>query len=147
MPEKPDRREREEEWTCGRGLAEHAAVPAKIAEYLKCLAENLGAHLPTIDDSDANGRKERDAYAHLFSEYSELARRLAVTAEEMRGYRDLPAARHDEEALSDPSILQVFDGMVRAEVDLANSLRASADRDQELLREARAAQGRKSGNR
>jgi hypothetical protein len=30
-----------EQPTCGQGLAQHAAVPAKIADFLESLAENL----------------------------------------------------------------------------------------------------------
>lgn len=51
------------------GLAAHARVSAKIAEYLKGLAENLEAHVPTIDTSDPSGRAEREAYVRLANEY------------------------------------------------------------------------------
>ena len=125
----------EEQWSCGKGLAEHAVVPAGIASYLKSLAENLEAHLPTIDVKDVNGRRERDAYQHLVSEYSEMADRLAIAAEQMGRYRDLPLAQHHEEALSDPKILEAFGRLVAVEADLANLLRISADRDQSLFRE------------
>ena len=47
----------EEQQTCGKGLAEHSAVPAKFAEFLDALADNLEAHLPTIDTTAEEGRK------------------------------------------------------------------------------------------
>lgn len=45
-----------EEWTCGKGLAHHSAVPAKIADYLAALTETLRTHLGTIDTSTAAGQ-------------------------------------------------------------------------------------------
>jgi len=122
-----------EQPTCGKGLAEHAAVPAKMAGFLASLAENLEAHVPTIDTGDAHGRREREAYVHLASEYAAVAARLAVTAERMRGCRDLPPAHHHEEALTEPGILTAFERFVALELELADLLRASAERDQRAL--------------
>lgn len=123
----------EEQWTCGKGLAEHAAIPAKMADFLESLAENLQAHIPAIDTSDRNGSKERDAYVHLHSEYTAIATHLAATAERMRGCRDLPAAGHHEAVLSGPIIREIFAKFVSIESELADLLRTSADRDQNLL--------------
>ncbi|MGH7480913.1 MAG: hypothetical protein ACRELV_02060 [Longimicrobiales bacterium] len=125
----------EEQWTCGNGLAQHSVIPAKMAELLRSLAENLEAHVPTIDATDDNGRQERDAYVQLHSDYASIAGRLAATADLMRRYRDLPAAGHDEEALSDPKLLEAFETFVSLENELADLLRTSADRDQSLLRQ------------
>lgn len=124
-----------EEWTCGRGLAHHSAVPAKMAEYLAALAETLRTHLRTIDTSEATGQAEWGAYRELADEYADLADRLTTTAARMRGYRDLPAAPHHEKELSDPVLTEVFAKFVEIETELAALLQASADQDQEMLRD------------
>jgi hypothetical protein len=62
----------DDQWTCGKGLAAHARVPAGIAEFLKSLAENLQAHMPTIDTSDPNGEAEWAAYGRLSKEHDAL---------------------------------------------------------------------------
>jgi len=131
----------DEQWTCGKGLAEHAKVPAKIADLLAALAENLRAHLPTIDTSARAGRTERDAYAHLSREYEAVAAHLAGTAERMRSYRDLPAAPHHEEALADHGPMAAFERFVTLEHELAELLAASAEHDRQLLRGNRPAEG------
>ena len=123
--------------TCGQGLAQHAAVPARIADFLASLAENLNAHVPTIDISDASGRAESDAYVYLTTEYRMIAARLDAIAKQMSTYRDLAAAEHDPQALSDPMILELFDSFVTIENELAELLRESADRDTEALRSFR----------
>lgn len=123
------------EWTCGSGLAEHAAIPAKIAEFLRALGENLDAHIPTIDTGDANGRQEHEAYVDLSTQYATIAARLSDTAERMRGYRDLPAARHHEEALADPRLIEAFETLVALESELAAIVGESAENDARLLRQ------------
>jgi len=124
-----------EEWTCGRGLAHHSAVPAKMAEYLAALAETLRTHLRTIDTSDATGQAEWGAYRELAEGYADLADRLGTTAARMRGYRDLPAAPHLEEELADPALMEVFAEFVEVETELAAFLMKSADQDQATLRD------------
>jgi hypothetical protein len=126
----------DEQWTCGKGLAAHARVPAKIADFLKSLADNLAAHLPTIDTSDPNGQTERAAYVWLSKEYDALAAQLARTAKQMHDYRDLPAARHHEEELADPRLVNVFERFVALETELADLLATSAEQDRQLLHES-----------
>lgn len=124
-----------EEWTCGRGLAHHSAVPAKMADYLAALAETLRTHLRTIDTSEATGAAEWSAYSELAEGYADLAGRLGSTAARMRGYRDLPAAPHHEEELADPVLMDVFARFVKIETELAAFLQESADQDQATLRD------------
>ena len=125
----------EERWTCGKGLAAHARIPAKIAELLKSLAENLKAHVPTIDTSDPNGQTELNAYVRLSKEYDALAAQLARTAQQMHDYRDLPTARHHEEELADPRLVEAFQRFVALETELADLLATSAEQDR-LLQES-----------
>ena len=124
-------------WTCGKGLAAHARVPAKMAEFLETLAENLQAHVPTIDTSDPNGEAERAAYVRLSKEYDALATQLARTAQEMHDYRNLPAARHHEQRLEDPRLLDVFERFVALETELADLLATSAEQDKQVLRQSK----------
>lgn len=84
-----------DEQTCGRGLAEHSLIPAKIAGLLGALAENLELHMPALDLSDANTAQEHHAYSELSRAYREIAARLEHTAGRMANYRDLPMGRHD----------------------------------------------------
>lgn len=123
-----------EEWTCGRGLAHHSAVPAKMADYLAALTDTLRTHLRTIDTSDARGRGEWGAYRELADAYADLADRLGTTAARMRGYRDLPAAPHHEQELADPVMMEVFAKFVEVETELAALLQKPADQDQAMLR-------------
>jgi hypothetical protein len=51
----------EEQPTCGKGLAENSAVPAKVAELIAALAGSLEVHMKALDLEDASSRKEFDA--------------------------------------------------------------------------------------
>ncbi len=126
----------DEQWTCGKGLAAHARIPAKIAEFLKSLAENIEAHVPTIDTSDRNGETEWAAYVRLSKEYDALAAQLARTAKQMHDYRDLPAARHHEGELADPRLVEAFKRFVALEAELADLLATSAEQNRQLLQES-----------
>jgi hypothetical protein len=138
MPEVRQASGADEQSTCGRGLAEHATIAAKMAEFLKSLAANLHAHVPTIDTSDPNGQAEREAYVHLSTAYEAVADQLARTAKRMRAYRDLPAAPHHEEALADARLMEAFRRFVALETELADLLAASAEQGAQLLRQSRA---------
>lgn len=125
-----------EEWTCGKGLAHHAAVPAKMAEYLEALTETLQTHLRTINTTTASGQDEWSAYRELADAFADLADGLGTTATRMRGYRDLPPAPHHQDELAKPVLMDVFTRFVRIETELAALLRESADQDQAMLRNA-----------
>lgn len=123
----------DEQWTCGKGLAAHAGIPAKIAEFLRSLAENLEAHVPTIDTRDSNGQSERRAYVGLSKQYDAVAAQLATIAKQMHDYRDLPAARHHDDELADSRLLEVFQRFVALETELADLLATSAEQDRQHL--------------
>ena len=129
----------DEQWTCGKGLAAHAPIPSKIADFLKSLAANLRGHVPTIDTNDPNGQAERDAYVHLSTEYEAVSDHLARTAKRMGAFRDLPPARHHEEALADPHLIQAFERFVAVEKKLAELLAAAAEQDGQMLQQAQTA--------
>jgi hypothetical protein len=119
--------------TCGKGLAEHSALPAKLAELEDALAENLERHQKTLDLSDENSKRELDAYVRLVRQHRTIASQLRATAQEMAGYRDLPMGRHDEQALADPYIIRAFAKFVKAEQELLDQLQRAVERDQQML--------------
>lgn len=128
--------------TCGQGLAEHSVLPRKVGELIAALAENLEAHIPTLDVTDENARAERSAYDKLAERYRTIAAQLQVVADEMASYRDLPMAKHDQRALSSPEVLEAFEGFVTAEQELLALLRSGVAHDQDLLVRIREGDGR-----
>jgi hypothetical protein len=128
--------------TCGKGLAEHSALPAKLAELENELAENLELHQKTLDLSDENARKELDAYVKLARKHRSIAAQLRETARQMSGYRDLPMGRHDDRALADPKLVEAFERFVQVEGELLTHLQGALERDRQMLAAAR---GRQSG--
>jgi len=115
--------------TCGQGLAERAVVPAKLGEVIGALAENLEAHLRSLDPAD----EEHRAYVSLAEQARTITAQLRAMAAEMAGYRELPMARHDEEALSSPRAVRAFEGFVLAEQELLALVEEAVGRDREML--------------
>jgi hypothetical protein len=120
--------------TCGQGLAAHAPLPAMLGELTAAVGKILELHIPALDLDDPNGRQEAEAYRVLVEAHRETADQLQKTAEAMRGYRDLPMARHDMEALASPASLDAFRRFVGIEQDLLALLQARLEDDQEMLR-------------
>lgn len=120
--------------TCGKGLAERAPFPAKLAELIATLAENLERHQGTLDVSDDNARKELDAYVRLASSFSAIAKQLGGAAREMAGYRGLPMARHEAGRMADPKLREAFATFVEQEEELLTLLEDFLDRDRAMLR-------------
>ena len=42
----------DEQQTCGRGLAEHAVLPAQLAEVVEAMADNLQVHMQALELDD-----------------------------------------------------------------------------------------------
>lgn len=131
----------DEHRTCGKGLAEHSFLPARMAELIAALAENLEIHMQSLDLTDPRAKQEHDAYAHLAVQNRGIARHLRATAQEMAAYRDLPMGRHDDEAMSDPQVVEAFEKFVRREEALDALLSRSLERDQKVLSQMRAQGG------
>jgi hypothetical protein len=123
--------------TCGKGLAESSALPAKLAELVDAVAEILDVHMEALDLSDAKSRKERDAYRGLVSEHRKIAAELQATARRMAGYRDLPMGRHDPASMAAPRPAEVFATFVEIEDELVTLLRKRLESDRAMLREMR----------
>jgi hypothetical protein len=124
-----------DEPTCGLGLAEHSALPAKLAELTAGVAETLEVHMRALDLRDPDARAEHDAYQKLVAAHRELAARLQATSEEMAGYRNLSMGRHDMAVMTSPDAADAFERYVEAERQLLALLQHSVERDQAMLLE------------
>jgi hypothetical protein len=51
--------------TCGQGVAERAALPARLSALAAVVADNLHRHQQTLDLGDDNARREHQAYDTL----------------------------------------------------------------------------------
>ena len=123
----------DEQQTCGKGLAEHAALPETVAALIGAMARNLELHQETLDLDDGVSRKEYDVYVRLAAELREIAERLEAIGVAMSGYRDLPMGRHDEKAWEDPKYGQAFQDYVEKEEELRALLDDWIARDRAML--------------
>ena len=120
----------DEKQTCGKGLAETSAVPAKLAELLGATAGILETHREALAARDANSRREDEAYRELAQEHRKIATELRETARRMAAYETLPMGRHDPAVMSAAKAVQAFERFVRMEGELSALLqrRLAADR-------------------
>jgi hypothetical protein len=121
--------------TCGQGLAQHAAVPAKLAELIAAQGRNLEAHMPSLDLGDPASRRERDVYVALADAHRALAADLRAAGEEMAAQQDLPLGRHDPERLASSEAVEAFEAYVRAERELLTLLEEQLEQHQAMLAE------------
>jgi hypothetical protein len=124
-----------EEQTCGRGLAEHSALPARMAEVTEAMAGNLQVHMQALELDDEAARQEHAVYLRLAEEQRQAAARLRAVAGEMAAARDLPMGRHDESAMTSPEVADAFKQFVKAKQDLLVLLQGMAEDDQRMLAE------------
>ena len=122
-----------EQATCGRGLAEHSALPGRFAEVVDALADNLQAHLPALALEDEAAREEHAVYLRLVEEHRQAAGRLRAVAGEMAAARDLPMGRHHQEAMTSPEVGDAFRRFVAASHKLLALLQRTVEQDRELL--------------
>ena len=125
--------EREDAPTCGRGLAEHAVVPAKLAELTGALGRVLELHMAALDLGDPASREECAAYEELSGAYRAIAGELSAVARRMAGYRHLPMGRHDMAAMTAPANAEAFAGYVRIESELAELLEQRLKMDRAMV--------------
>ena len=107
----------DEQQTCGRGLAEHAVLPAQLAEVVEAMADNLQAHMQALE------------------EQRQAAGRLRAIAGEMAAARDLPMGRHDIQTMTSPEVGDAFARFVKAKQELLALLQRMVEQDQQLLAE------------
>jgi hypothetical protein len=127
----------EQQRTCGKGLAEHSTLPAKLAELIASTAKNLELHMETLDLTDPNSRREYEAYQKLVKEHQDISTRLKKTAREMEGYRELPMGKHNQKKLSDPVVIDAFKRYTNLEQELLTILNKQITEDKEMIAEVR----------
>jgi hypothetical protein len=125
-----------EQQTCGKGLAEHSILPAKLSELIASTARNLELHMETLDLTDPTSRREYEAYQKLVKEHQEISTRLRRTAREMEGYRDLPMGKHDQKKLSNPLVIDAYKRYTNLEQEVLTVLNKQLRQDQEMIAEA-----------
>jgi hypothetical protein len=125
----------DEQQTCGRGLAEHSALPAQLAEVTEAIADNLQMHMQALELDDEPARQEHAVYLHLVEEQRQAAGRLRAVAAEMAAARDLPMGRHDQQTLTSPEVGEAFQRFVGAKQELLALLQQMVEQDQRMLAE------------
>jgi hypothetical protein len=119
--------------TCGIGLAQHAAIPAKISVMFEGLAETLELHRKMLLLDDPNARKEEDeVYRELAASWAQSAQFVQKAAAQMGAQRHLPMGAHDQTAWSDGH-LKAFEKFVNAQSKVLSLLRVAAERDEKML--------------
>ena len=127
----------DEEQTCGRGLAEHSALPARLAEVTEAMASNLQVHMQALELDDEPAREEHAVYLRLAEEQRQAAARLRAVANEMAAARDLPMGRHDAQTMSSPEVGDAFQRFVKAKQELLDLLQGMVEEDRRMLAEMR----------
>lgn len=122
-----------EQQTCGKGLAEHSALPAMLGDLIASMAEVLEVHTRALDLEDPDARKENQAYVELIMDHRQIAAQLRAAARQMATYRDLPMGKHDASAMSGREPLEVFEKFVKVEQELLAMLQKWVERDQKML--------------
>ena len=122
-----------EEMTCGKGLAENAVLPASLGEVVAATARVLEVHMKALDQTDANAKRELEAYRELASAHRKIAAELSSLASKMTGYRDLPAAPHDMAVMTSPAPRHAFAGLVQKEERLVEILKARIEQGHAML--------------
>jgi hypothetical protein len=118
--------------TCGAGVAQHAAIPAKLGEMFTALADTLELHrrMLVLDDEDA--LREDNVYRELAAAWRDIARRVHDVASRMAVQRDLPMGAHDESAWGDDH-RRAFAAFVKAQSEALALLQDAAPRDERML--------------
>jgi hypothetical protein len=122
-----------DEPTCGKGLAEHSAVPLLMADLTTAMAEVLERHTAALDLTDPSSRREHEAYVGLVRDFRDVSARLGAIAGRMAGYRDLPMGRHEMTAMMDPANVGAFQRYVRLEEELHHLLHSRLEMDRGML--------------
>ena len=125
--------------TCGKGLAENATLPWKLGELAAAMGAVLETHIPSLDLTDENSRKEHDVYQRLASEFRQTAAQMEAIARQMSASADLPMGRHDMTGLIAEPVLRSFERFVQSEQGMLTMLQGKLERDQQMLATMRAA--------
>jgi hypothetical protein len=119
--------------TCGKGLADNAALLEKLGKVTEAVGDILDAHLPSLDLTDERSRKEHEVYRQLVEEHRRAGSQLEAIARQMAASRDLPMGRHKPEAMASPAVSRSFQRFVELEQDLATALQLRLEQDRRML--------------
>jgi uncharacterized protein YndB with AHSA1/START domain len=118
--------------TCGIGVAQHAAIPAKLGAMFEALGDTLELHRRMLVLDDDASRAEDAVYRDLAARAREIAQLVTATAAQMAAQRDLAMGAHDESAWGDDH-LRAFEAFVTAQSQALALLRVAAERDEAML--------------
>jgi hypothetical protein len=119
--------------TCGAGMAERAALPSKLGELMRALADVLAVHERALDGRDASAEKELVAYVRVEEAIREAVTQLESAATQLRACRNLPPAPHDMSIVGGAAAAGAFKSFVDVEEETIELLRTSLDQDRNLL--------------
>jgi hypothetical protein len=123
----------DDQQTCGQGLAENAALPAKLGELTASVADILEAHMPALDLTDERSTREHEVYRLLAEDLRRASRQLEAIGKQMAGYRDLPMGRHDDKAMAASAVVESFQRFVELERELLVLLQRRVQQDRQML--------------
>jgi hypothetical protein len=123
--------------TCGKGLAENSALPAKLGDLTESTAEILEIHMGALDLEDNDSRREHEAYRELVRDHRRIAAELRETARRMAGYLDLPMGRHHTSVMSSRRAFEAFEKFVKLEEELLAMLQKRLETDRKTLSDMR----------
>src|SRR5687767_8076693 len=126
----------DEQWTCGKGLAASAGLPAKLGELMEAMGEMLERHTRALDPGEEAGEAELKAYRSVAQRHREVSTGLKGLAVEMAGYRELPMASHDMAVMQDPQgQAEAFGRVVEIERELVDLLEGKVKEAEEMMGE------------
>jgi hypothetical protein len=123
----------DEQQTCGKGLAENAALLAKLGKLTAAVGAILEAHIPSLDLTDQRSQKEREVYERLVEDHRRAGLQLESIARQMAGSRDLPMGRHEETAMASPEVIRSFQRFLQLEQELLTMLQNRLKQDEQML--------------
>ena len=95
--------DQDEEPTCGRGLADSAAVPSALAAVAAGIAQNLEVHTRALDPGDPAAAQERHVYERVVGS-SRICAIPAATAASADGTTALSARPRPQVGSSSSSV-------------------------------------------
>lgn len=121
--------------TCGKGLAASSTLPAALGAVAASLSEVLVAHQASLDVTDADAKREHDAYQDIANAHRLIAAQLDAAAKRMAAYRDLPMGPHDMDVIMGPRAVSAFVRFVEREEALLTLLQQRLEEDRAMLAE------------
>ncbi|HEX6052134.1 MAG TPA: hypothetical protein VFZ21_22865 [Gemmatimonadaceae bacterium] len=121
--------------TCGKGLAGSSALPAALGAVAAALSEVLMAHQASLDLTDADAKREHEAYQDIADAHRLIAAQLDAVAKRMAAYRDLPMGPHDMDVIMGARAVNAFVQFVQREEELLVLLQQRLAEDRAMLGE------------